>query len=427
MELYRRAIEDAVRNKAQLACLLSEDWMGGFDDTVQKCKDRVLAAQGFFLLLGYYYGWVPKGEKSITHLEFDCAFDRWKSLPYPPMAVFAPRQDSEADQRLKSEAEKFVPVDPQERNLHAARLQAFRSEVLSSGRTAQFYRHEFELRENAIVACLQWKGRTPLAAAGDNPQPSSAIPDNELGSLGRKLQFDAIDSVLALFNAEPDQPCAALLVCGDEDAGHRVFLQCLATSAALANCRPSKPGHPPLEHYDVGVLVQWVASALGIEGGSGVVEPPKLADLVAAELRTQPLYFMLDRVQGLAGGLPAFASEFWCPLRHQLAELHRRTPLPNRLIAVITDYESGAMSAQLQMAEATDANLDFSRLVRLPRLADFNQQDVLLWLNKIGVPDLPAGRRKQIALSVLKNAAGDADAKPLRVYERLRSENLFQD
>ena len=108
MELYRRAIEDAVRNKAQLACLLSEDWMGGFDDTVQKCKDRVLAAQGFFLLLGYYYGWVPKGEKSITHLEFDCAFDRWKSLPYPPMAVFAPRQDSEADQRLKSEAEKFL-------------------------------------------------------------------------------------------------------------------------------------------------------------------------------------------------------------------------------------------------------------------------------------------------------------------------------
>jgi len=172
------------------------------------------------------------------------------------MAVFAPRQDTDADRSLRAEAEKFIPKDPTERLRHANRLQAFRSEVLSSGRTAQFYGDQFELRENAIVACLQWKGRTPLAAAGNNPQPGSgsAIPDHELGLLGRKPQFDAIDSVLAQFNAEPDQPCAALLVCGDEDAGHRVFLQSLGRSAALANCRPSKPGHPPLENYDVGVL-----------------------------------------------------------------------------------------------------------------------------------------------------------------------------
>jgi hypothetical protein len=42
MEAYRRAVEDAVTRKAQVGCFLSEDWTGGFDDVVQKCKDRVL-------------------------------------------------------------------------------------------------------------------------------------------------------------------------------------------------------------------------------------------------------------------------------------------------------------------------------------------------------------------------------------------------
>src|SRR5664279_2135649 len=216
MERYRRAIEDALRTKAQLACFLSEDWTGGFDDTLRKCKDRILASWGFFLLLGYYYGWVPpKYERSITHLEFDCAFERWKSLPYPPMAVFAPRQDSDADQDLRKEAEKLIPTDPAERAIHATRLQEFREEVLSSGRTAQFYRHEFELRENAIVACLQWKGRTPLSATIDNLQPISGTPigDHLIGSLGRKPQLDAVESVLARFSSEPDEVAAVLLVC----------------------------------------------------------------------------------------------------------------------------------------------------------------------------------------------------------------------
>jgi len=441
MELYRREVANAVSTKAEMACFLSEDWPGGFDDTAQKCRDRVLAAKGFFLLLGYYYGWVPSDGKSITHIEFECAFERWKGLPYPPMAVFAPRHDSDADRCLRIEAEKLISQDPKERALHATRLEAFRSQVLGRGRTAQFYRDQGELRENAIVACLQWKGRTVLAAASDAyvaPGPGTckvgtggdSLPDYELGSLGRQDQLDAIKRVLARFNAEPDQSAVVLLVHGDEDAGHRTFLQCLARSPLLASSRPSKPGHPPMDQYDLSVLVLWIASALGVEAGSGLVEVSQLADSIGLELRRQPLYFILDRVEGLAGGLSAFATDFWCPLRDRLAELHRRAPFPHRLVAIVASYqpsEPELASTQVRMCDAADATVDFSRLIRLPYLKDFDQEDVLLWLDSMSIKDEPPGRRKQLASSVLRNAAGDADPKPLRVHERLRGANLFCD
>lgn len=90
MEAYRRAVEDAVIHKAQVACFLSEEWTGGYDDTVQKCKDRVLASFGFLLLLGHTYGWIPAGEKSITQLEFEWAFGRWKHLPILPWPYSPP-------------------------------------------------------------------------------------------------------------------------------------------------------------------------------------------------------------------------------------------------------------------------------------------------------------------------------------------------
>lgn len=82
MEPNWRAVEDAIVHKARVACFPSEDWTGGYDDVVRKCLDRVMASFGLSLLLGFAYGWVPeRREKSITHLEFECAFGRWKHLP----------------------------------------------------------------------------------------------------------------------------------------------------------------------------------------------------------------------------------------------------------------------------------------------------------------------------------------------------------
>jgi hypothetical protein len=42
--------------------LESEDWAGGWDDTVDKCRARVSRANGFILVLGFRYESVPPGE-----------------------------------------------------------------------------------------------------------------------------------------------------------------------------------------------------------------------------------------------------------------------------------------------------------------------------------------------------------------------------
>ena len=44
---------------------------------------------------------------------------------------------------------------------------------------------------------------------------------------------------------------------------------------------------------------------------------------------------------------PAFVTDFWHRLRAKLAELHRRSPLPNRLVAFFADY-GAALLPQVQ-------------------------------------------------------------------------------
>ena len=100
-EAYRREVQDVLLKKAECACFLSEDWIGGYDATVQKCRDRVCQCGGFILLLGYWYGSIPPGkDKSITHLEFEWALDRWKGDPFPKMALLKPLRGKKADDDL---------------------------------------------------------------------------------------------------------------------------------------------------------------------------------------------------------------------------------------------------------------------------------------------------------------------------------------
>jgi hypothetical protein len=50
-----------------------ETWNSSLDPTalVTECRKRLMEADAFVLILGLWYGWMPKGYKqSITHLEF---------------------------------------------------------------------------------------------------------------------------------------------------------------------------------------------------------------------------------------------------------------------------------------------------------------------------------------------------------------------
>ena len=48
-------------------------------------------------------------------------------------------------------------------------------------------------------------------------------------------------------------------------------------------------------------------------------------------------------------------------------------------------------------------------------------------MNDLKVPDKPPGRRAQLADAVLRNAAGEPDATPRRVFDRLSAEDLWPE
>src|SRR5262245_7763040 len=102
LQAYRRAIRAVAHRRAATQCLLSEeDWPAGYDDTVKKCLREIDASHGFLLIIGHWYGSIPPGaDRSITHIEFDAAFERWKSADPRPMAVMRPEAGSSADREL---------------------------------------------------------------------------------------------------------------------------------------------------------------------------------------------------------------------------------------------------------------------------------------------------------------------------------------
>jgi hypothetical protein len=123
------------------------------------------------------------------------------------------------------------------------------------------------------------------------------------------------------------------------------------------------------------------------------------------------------------GGVAAFRGAFWKPFYDRLKELRASQPIPHRLIAVVAEHtgDSAAWSSAVCGPDFEEEPADFSKLALLPPLEPFKQKDLLRWLADLEVPE---ERRLAIASRVLTNSQGQPDPTPLRVFERLRGEDL---
>ena len=399
---FRREVQDVLFKKAECACFLSEDWTGGYDATVQKCRERVHQSGGFILLLGYWYGSIPPGkDKSITHLEFEWALERWKADPFPKMAVLKPKLGKKADDVLKALAAPLLPQVQDERELHAVRLAKFHAQVddkHTEWRTIRTFEDIHDLREYALVIGKGWRGYTPLAAAQKKvhaapTETRSLLREDQLGNLGRGAQHEAIKKIFSGLAAHPDVPAVAVLVNGDKNEGQRAFVAYVQGSL-LKNHHPKrKIGRLPPGSNTVQALVAWVAGTLGLENASGVDTPQALAEHVVEELKHQQLYFVIDRLKAdYAGGFPAFHKSFWDPFWSRLKALRAQQQIVNRLVAIVTDYSGDASSwADVAMDAKSGVPLDFSKLIVAPRLGSFQESDLYEWFDELEVPDSPLG------------------------------------
>lgn len=433
---YRRQVQDALIKRAQVACFLSEDWSGGYDDTLQKCHDRLRNANGYMGIFGFWYGSIPpNSEKSITHLEFEWAMDHWASHPYPPVAIFMPRPHSQAALELKALAQECIPADLEQQVKHKQQIQKFHQTIHNQWRTVKFFSDQRELREYAIVAVLMWRNVTPTAAATQQIEvarlhPFRKVTDIQLGALGRKKQTDAVEAILSEVVSYKEVPAIGLLIYGNENAGQREFLEHLRELKQFRRGRPTKIGRPPLSHYNLQTFIQWAGTMLGVSTTDKPLETPQdLAEIVSQELKNQSLYLILDRVNRVPGGVAAFQTQFWTPFFQHLKELRTLYHLQHRLIVVVLDYTTQCDNRLDLFCEwdPETETLDFSKLIKLPGLGDFSKRDVLLWLEQLEVPDQPDGRRVELAETILIDETGAPDGTPLHVFNRLCDEVLWPD
>lgn len=434
---YRQAVQDALLKRAQVVCFLSEDWPNTYQLTIPKCRNEILRARGYIGIFAYWYGYVPEGyERSITHMEFTWAMEKWETHYDPPIAILMPESASKAEEALKKKAAALIPSDPDKQRAHDQLLLSFRKLVTETGRTVRWFRSKKELREWVIEIGVRWKVGGPLDAARgtieviENNLATRRVTDEEWGRLGRAQQIDTFEKILNRAQLYSQVPAVAILVHGNEDAGQTVFLKQLLANKKLRSGRPPGFGRPQVVQYGIKVLMQWVGESLGvITPGMETESPAELADLIFEELKDQQLCFVLKQVQGLSGGVEAFYNEFWQPLYARLKERCESNSIGHRLIAVVLDYTD---QTDLPDTIAVDWKTtitaeDYKFLLKLPILNEITEDDLMDWFTALDIPENIMGDRLALVNFARNAATGGVDGTPLRVFDRLSQVALWPE
>lgn len=435
---YRKEVQDVLFKKAEIGSFLSKDWQGGFDDTVEKCQDRVTCSDGYVGIFAYYYGSIPPDhDKSITHLEFQWAKKKWGGCSYPLLAVFMPDPDGEADYDLREKAKNLVrSKDEGYQKKHLSLLKAFHNEVQNperQWRTINYFVNKNDLRERVLVTCATWKASL-MTAARQRKNSVGSITDEELGLLGRTDHINVVKETLSEVTDRPGVPAVALLIYGDEDAGQKEFCKYLFTIRQLRPRRgaPILRGHPHQLQYDLETLIQWTSQCLTRQASLQTITTiDQLAELINGALEHHQVTVLLDHAERFLGGVKAFQQTFWKPLYAKLEALVKKRPSKHRLIFCIVAYSADTAPYEGGCCDAKDdaSDIDYSGLLKLPELISFQERDIRHWIDEIGIPDDSPGRRKELRKASLTTPNGQVDGTPRRVFERLCHEinNIWPD
>jgi hypothetical protein len=413
--------------KFQIRCFRSEEDCGGHQTVVDYCRWHLNDSDGYILLLGLWYGWIPPTcDRSITQLEYEWALDKWQASGNAPLLVLNPTAGAplwiDLQKRAQALATEALDNDPGwDAAGHDSKLTAFRKKV-TNGRVVAPVETESDLRDAAIAYGNMWKGMTPQAAACGVIQVTrtgTRIEDVQLGSLGREPHARALKKAINQLRLFPRAPALACLAYGSDQAGQKALAAwLLGHPDKILSGRPTTLVRPPVDNFTAENLTIAIAQSLGFSART----PVDLAALAAARLAEQPLHFLLDHVNHI--GVVAFQEQFWIPFYRAVLDHHGAKPLAHRLSAVVFSYKASEGDPSPAVTGAIRSAADYERLLLLPKLEDLSLSDVIDWLAAMDVPDDPPGYSLQLAQRVLMDADGNPDPTPLHVYDRLRGEDL---
>ncbi len=431
LELLRKQVMEVALSKANTFCWLSDvSGSNVYEPTEAYCKRELLDSHGYILVSAHFYGSVPPGEakgRSITHLEFVWACDRWFGQPGNAMTVLMPKHGSAVDMALQQAAEKIVANRCLDAAEHGRKLQAFRTQVTgvdTGWRKVASFDSEQELREQALVACHRIREGLFIDARRDRPEATTQtrIGDAELGALGRSAQVASMLRAVNALNAG-EHPALAVLLHGDKNAGHRIFIDHLFSETHRSHLHDFRPRerHSQLPTAMAGLpaLCAWVAKALRLPAGADT--PEGVADRCHTQLAQRSLGLLIDGIGSFQGGVAAFYAQFWTPFFSRLATLAAAQPGPHRLLVLVatrsTDTASWVGLAR-DTSEDAETPADGALLWPLPRLSTIKPEHVERWFNDMLVIKDPL-RRRQLSLALLTNE-GEPDTVPQDVVDRLR-------
>jgi hypothetical protein len=420
---YRNEVSAALEEDAEVRATRLENAAGPYEPAVAMCREVLRTSDGYLLLLAHWYGSIPPpGPKSITHLEFEWACDRWKDLSHWPIAVLMPQAGSPADLELKETAAALLSrASEGYRSDHARLIDEFQRQVTGNWRRVMYFPTKERAARKALVAYFYWRGDHPLRSTGAGAQPDGRNDDllspASLGCLGRKVQMDALEREVAAVKSRAGIPAAAFLVTGSElFSGQRQFLEYVSRSGKLPG-RPAAPVLLPSQPFPAAKLPGWASEQLGFSGPERAETIEDLATRIAVELKKQALALLLADVDALAGGVDSFVRDFWRPLYRTLVKLRQEQGFKYRLFAVVANYEEPAEPWQNPAGAGDPAY--YETLVPLPPLGNITEDALAQWLERNAVAE---EQRPEIIQNVLK---GQPSEIPIAAFERLRRQ-VFQ-
>jgi hypothetical protein len=416
---YRQSVQEALR-RIKADVVLQEEWTGPANDVIAICLKRLAESDAYFGIFGFRYGWVPDGcVKSITEMEYDHAVTLWQRTAHAPIFLFVPEAGSVAAKQLSTRADSALEAEyaTDEKRKQSRALQQEFCQRLSSGRFVRSFKSRANLREMAIATVANFNGEILQNAVAGRRVNLAEIPTDALGSLGRKMQTDAItawQSALEMSGA----PGMCLVVHGSEQMGQLAFLKHLVSWEGWGfDDGSATVVVPPHDEFDEVSLRVAIARTIKPKNSTPNVTFEELAQMVVGECSRRPVVLLLMRLG--AGGLQAFRENFWAPL---LAELEKQWPSPapnHRLAVIVTLYAPLDQTPVIRVTGDLPGEdpSDYHAILALPELGKFRSIDVLTWLREQGVND--SELRKKIAQRVTK------DGIPRDVFDRLQTDGFW--
>jgi hypothetical protein len=248
--------------------------------------------------------------------------------------------------------------------------------------------------------------------------PSYRIPSEELGRIGRELQLQALEALMAARERRPEPEALCAVAHGPPRSGLLGFTDCLASWIGWELERKIEPGAPLGDSYDVRSLTMWglrmvVGEAAILDSGIDA-----LAAAISARLAQEPIVLILQRVDNLDGGLASFHRDFWLPLCAALTARRKKGGSPYRFSMVVATHSPDTTAAYIRHGDWSDAPFDGRQLQPLPPLGNLRAVEVENWLAEQGIP---RSRRVAIASQVIDGG------NPLEVYEGLQEHGFWKE